>query len=85
MGYKVLESFRDAHTRVVHIAGTEYPDNAGAERIKTLQSLGYIESDKPEKAVKHNTAADIKAALDEKGIEYPSSANKAELLALLEG
>ena len=85
MSYKVLESFRDAQTRVVHLAGTEYPDNVDEDRIKMLQGLGYIGRDKPEKAVKHSTVAGIKAALDEKGIEYLSSANKAELLALLEG
>lgn len=96
MGYKVLNSFRDINTRLIHAVGTEYPDNVGAERIKKLQDLGYIESDQDEadeqEAVAEvetvddsNTKAEIEAYLTKEGIKFPSSATKAELLVLLEG
>jgi len=41
------------------------------------------ELEEPAPASKELTVADIKAALDEKEIEYPASAKKKELLALL--
>ena len=68
------------------------------ERLEMLVKNGYIvavDDKKPEPAfegtgeeTKDNkeelTAKEIKAKLDELGIEYKSSASKAELLALLE-
>ena len=68
------------------------------ERLETLVKNGYIiavDDKKPEPAdevgeeTEENktelTAKEIKDKLDELGIEYKSSASKAELLALLEG
>lgn len=68
------------------------------ERLEMLVKNGYIvavDDNKPEPAVeageetKENktelTAKEIKDKLDELGIEYKSSASKAELLALLDG
>ena len=69
------------------------------ERLETLVKNGYIvavDDKKPEPAfegtgeeTKDNkeelTAKEIKEKLDELGVEYKSSASKAELLALLEG
>ena len=69
------------------------------ERLETLVKNGYIvavDDNKPEPAdegvgreTKDNkeelTAKEIKDKLDELGIEYKSSASKAERLALLEG
>ena len=69
------------------------------ERLETLVKNGYIvavDDKKPEPAdegvgeeTEENktelTAKEIKDKLDELGVEYKSSASKAELLALLEG
>ena len=69
------------------------------ERLEMLVKNGYIvavDDNKPEPAdegvgeeTKENktelTAKEIKDKLDELGIEYKSSASKAELLALLDG
>lgn len=69
------------------------------ERLEMLVKNGYIvavDDNKPEPAFEgageetdddkvELTAKEIKAKLDELGVEYKSSASKAELLALLEG
>lgn len=69
------------------------------ERLEMLVKNGYIvavDDNKPEPVVEGTggeteenktelTAKEIKDKLDELGIEYKSSASKAELLALLEG
>ena len=69
------------------------------ERLEMLVKNGYIvavDDNKPEPVIegagegaKDNkaelTAKEIKDKLDELGVEYKSSASKAELLALLEG
>ena len=69
------------------------------ERLEMLVKNGYIvavDDNKPEPAFEgvgeetednkaELTSKEIKAKLDELGIEYKSSASKAELLALLEG
>lgn len=92
MAYKVLQSFRDAQTRVVYKPGNEYPADTPAERIEKLKELAFIEGEdveniegKSETLSASNTVAEIKAVLDEKGITYQSKATKDELLALLEG
>ena len=69
------------------------------ERLEMLVENGYIvavDDKKPEPVLEgageetednkvELTSKEIKAKLDESGIEYKSSASKAELLALLEG
>lgn len=69
------------------------------ERLEMLVKNGYIvavDDKKPEPVVEGTggetednkeelTTKEIKAKLDELGIEYKSSASKAELLALLDG
>lgn len=69
------------------------------ERLETLVKNGYIvavDDKKPEPALEgageetedrkeELTSKEIKAKLDELGIEYKSRASKAELLTLLEG
>ena len=69
------------------------------ERLEMLVKNGYIvavDDKKPEPAFEgageetednkaELTSKEIKAKLDELGIEYKSSASKAELLALLDG
>lgn len=81
--------------------GASYPREGlevSKERLETLVKNGYIvavDDKKPEPVFEaggeienHNeelTSKEIKAKLDELGVEYKSSASKAELLALLEG
>ena len=69
------------------------------ERLEMLVKNGYIvavDDNKPEPAFEgvgeetenrneELTSKEIKAKLDELGVEYKSSASKAELLALLDG
>ena len=82
-------------------AGATYPREGlevSKERLETLVKNGYIvavDDKKPEpvfeagEETKENktelTAKEIKDKLDELGVEYKSSASKAELLALLDG
>ena len=84
-----------------YYAGAIFPRQGlevSKERLEMLVKNGYIvavDDNKPELAfeageeTKENktelTAKEIKDKLDELGIEYKSSASKAELLALLEG
>ena len=84
-----------------YYAGAIFPRQGlevSEERLEKLVKNGYIvavDDKKPEPVVevgeetKENktelTAKEIKDKLDELGIEYKSSASKAELLALLEG
>ena len=84
-----------------YYAGAIFPRQGlevSEERLEMLVKNGYIvavDDNKPElvfeagEETKENktemTAKEIKDKLDELGIEYKSSASKAELLALLEG
>ena len=84
-----------------YYAGAIYPRKGlevSKERLEMLVKNGYIvavDDNKPEpvfeagEETKENktelTTKEIKATLDESGIEYKSSASKAELLALLDG
>ena len=84
-----------------YYAGAIFPRKGlevSEERLEMLVKNGYIvavDDNKPEpvfeagEETKENktelTAKEIKDKLDELGVEYKSSASKAELLALLEG
>ena len=84
-----------------YYAGAIFPRQGlevSEERLEMLVKNGYIvavDDKKPEPAfeageeTKDNkaelTAKEIKDKLDELGVEYKSSASKAELLALLDG
>lgn len=84
-----------------YYAGAIFPRQGlevSKERLEMLVKNGYIvevDDKKPEpvfeagEETKENkaelTSKEIKAKLDELGVEYKSSASKAELLALLEG
>lgn len=84
-----------------YYAGAIYPRKGlevSEERLEMLVKNGYIvavDDKKPEPAFEVGeetenrkeelTAKEIKDKLDELGVEYKSSASKAELLALLEG
>ena len=82
MAYKTTKAVRDTQDNgFCYYAGAIYPRKGlevSKERLETLVKNGYI--------VKVElTAKEIKDKLDELGIEYKSSASKAELLALLDG
>ena len=84
-----------------YYAGAIYPrkgSEVSEERLEMLVKNGYIvavDDNKPEPVFETGeeteenktelTAKEIKDKLDEFGIEYKSSASKAELLALLDG
>ena len=82
MTYKTTKAIRDTQDNdFCYYAGAIFPRKGlevSEERLETLVKNGYI--------VKVElTSKEIKAKLDELGVEYKSSASKAELLALLEG
>lgn len=82
MTYKTTKAVRDTQDNGFYYhAGATYPRKGlevSKERLETLVKNGYI--------VKVElTSKKIKAKLDELGVDYKSSASKAELLALLEG
>lgn len=82
MTYKTTKAVRDTQDNGFYYhAGASYPRKGlevSKERLETLVKNGYI--------VKVElTSKEIKAKLDELGIDYKSSASKAELLSLLEG
>lgn len=82
MTYKTTKAVRDTQDNGFYYhAGATYPRQGlevPKERLETLVKNGYI--------VKVElTSKEIKAKLDELGIDYKSSASKAELLSLLEG
>ena len=84
-----------------YYAGAIFPRKGlevSKERLEMLVKNGYIvavDDNKPEPVFEVGeeteddkvelTSKEIKAKLDELGIEYKSSASKAELLALLDG
>ena len=84
-----------------YYAGAIFPRKGlevSEERLEMLVKNGYIvavDDNKPEPAFEAGeeteenktelTAKEIKDKLDELGVEYKSSASKAELLALLDG
>ena len=97
MAYKTTTAVRDTQDNGFYYhAGATYPREGlevSKERLETLVKNGYIvavDDNKPEPVETKDhkaelTAKEIKDKLDELGIEYKSSASKAELLALLDG
>ena len=82
MTYKTTKAIRDTQDNdFCYYAGAIFPRQGlevSEERLEVLVKNGYI--------VKVElTSKEIKDKLDELGIEYKSSASKAELLALLDG
>lgn len=66
------------------VAGPAVPEAYAAKYPAAVPM--QVADDEEEETVDANemTAADIKAALDEAGVDYPKSAKKAELVALYE-
>lgn len=89
---KVLKSFRDKEDNKFGYyvnKKQEYPREGyepSADRVAFLKEEGYIETDvNNETDLNNRTAKELKALLDEKGIEYASGDNKQALIAKLEG
>ena len=89
---RVVRGFRDLKHHKPRRPGDTFEDTL--ERAEQIASAlpGYIEfaaerEAEPEReaALDSLTVAQLKALCDERGIEYPKRARKAELLALLEG
>ena len=82
MTYKTTKAILDTQDNdFCYYAGAIFPRQGlevSKERLETLVKNGYIVKEEL-------TSKEIKAKLDESGIDYKSSASKAELLALLEG
>lgn len=92
MTYKTTKAIRDTQDNgFYYYAGATYPRKGlevSKERLETLVKNGYIVAVDEGGTKDHKvelTSKEIKAKLDELGIDYKSSASKAELLALLEG
>ena len=97
MTYKTTKAILDTQDNdFCYYAGAIFPRKGlevSKERLKTLVKNGYIvavddKKSEPVETKDHKvemTSKEIKAKLDELGVEYKSSASKAELLALLEG
>ena len=92
MTYKTTKAVRDTQDNGFYYhAGATYPREGlevPKERLETLVKNGYIVAVDEGVTKDHKaelTSKEIKAKLDELGIDYKSSASKAELLALLEG
>ena len=93
MTYKTTKAIRDTQDNdFCYYAGAIYPRQGlevSKERLETLVKNGYIvavDGNKTESSFEvGEETKEIKTKLDELGIEYKSSASKAELLALLDG
>ena len=93
MTYKTTKAIRDTQDNdFCYYAGAIYPRQGlevSKERLETLVKNGYIvavDGNKTEPSFEvGEETKEIKTKLDELGIEYKSSASKAELLALLDG
>ena len=91
MTYKTTKAIRDTQDNdFCYYAGAIYPRQGlevPKERLEALVKSGHIiavdgvDEDHKEEL----TSKEIKAKLDELGIEYKNRASKAELLKLLEG
>ena len=78
MAYKVITGFEDVETGVFYDIHTEIEEDN--ENIEKYIEAGVVVGETPKK---EPTVTEIKALLDEKGIEYDVKAKKDELLELL--
>lgn len=92
MTYKTTKAVRDTQDNgFCYYEGAIFPRKGlevSKERLEMLVKNGYIVAVDEEATKDHKTeltAKEIKDKLDELGVEYKSSASKAELLALLDG
>lgn len=94
MTYKTTKAILDTQDNdFCYYAGAIYPRQGlevSKERLEALVKNGHIvavDDKKPDPVLEGEelTSKEIKAKLDELGIEYKSRASKTELLTLLEG
>lgn len=84
----VTKAFIDRYDDHHYFVGDSFPHEASVvekfkpERLNFLLDGGYIES--PINKEIDLTKDEIKALLDERGIEYKSNASKDELIALMD-
>ncbi|MBO4126529.1 HeH/LEM domain-containing protein [Streptococcus suis] len=74
----VIKTFRDKETEIIYYIGQEYT----GERVEELTALGFL-ADKKTDDFSNLKSDELKAKLDELGIEYSPKAKKQELLELL--
>ena len=79
---KLIKSFRGVLDGDIYPTQFEAGDECPGELEAGARELGALGDDEDGGSM---TAAQIKEALDAKGIQYKSSASKAELLELLAG
>lgn len=90
MAYKVTRNILDSKDNLYfYEAGETFPREGlvvSDNRLKALLELGVIASDTPSQEVKEVelSVKELKAKLDELGIDYKSRATKEELKALLD-
>ena len=84
MTYKAKITFRDLQdNEYIYQVGEVYPREGyepSKERVAKIQEKGGIEPVEPSKEL---TVKELKAKLDEAGIEYDTKAKKADLEELL--
>lgn len=79
---KLIKSFRGVVDGEIYPREFEQGDECPPELIAGAQALGAL-GDEDDGGPVGMTAAQLRAALDEKDIQYKSNASKAELAALL--
>ncbi|HEP1510550.1 TPA: hypothetical protein VJE68_000011 [Streptococcus pyogenes] len=80
---EVIKAFRDKETTNAYYVG----DNYTGDRVEELTAKGFLagntSEDEPTENLDKLKSDEIKAKLDELGIEHDSKLKKAELLELL--
>lgn len=74
----VIKAFEDKETGIIYYIGQEYT----GERVEELTALGFLADEKKDD-LSDLKLSEVKAKLDELGIEYDPKAKKQELLELL--
>ena len=83
MRARVDTAFRDRESWRAYAVGEEYEGDEA--RVSELVSQGCLSVGAPAEGVDPMalTVAELKALCDERGLDYPKKATKAQLLALL--
>lgn len=74
----VIKTFRDKETEIIYYIGQTYT----GDRTEELTALGFL-SDEKEEDFSSLKLDELRAKLDELGVEYSPKAKKPELLELL--
>ena len=83
MRVTVTAAFRDRLTWRAYGVGEEYEGDEA--RVSELASMGCVTDDSATEdgGLTDLTVAELKALCDERGVDYPRKATKAQLLSLL--